>query len=213
MAKYFIGDFAKDIIMILNHIWGLYAHPKDEWQTIEKQHESIMYSMAHILAIALIPTICSYYAAAHIGWTIGVGEPIMINQSSAQLMAIAMYFALVIGVFALAYLIQWMAKTFDSKPSYIQSLELAAYTATPMFMVGIAALFPVLWFVALVGLVGVSYSIYLLYSGVPIMMNIPEDKGFIYSSSVVTCGLVLLVGIMAFSAVMWTMGFGPEYVH
>jgi len=198
--------------MILNHIWGLYAHPKDEWQTIEKRHESLMYSLMHILIVALIPAICGYYAAAHIGWTIGVGDPIKISQSSAQLMAVAMYFALVIGVFALAYLIQWMAKTFDSKPSFVQSLELAAYTATPMLMVGVVTLFPVLWFVALAGLTATSYSVYLLYSGVPIMMNIPEEKGFIYSSSVVTCGLVLLVGIMAFSAVMWTMGFGPEYV-
>jgi len=198
--------------MILNHIWGLYAHPRDEWQTIEKRHESLMYSLMHILIVALIPAICGYYAAAHIGWTIGVGDPIKISQGSAQLMAIAMYFALVLGVFSLAYLIQWMAKTFDSKPSFVQSLELAAYTATPMLMVGIAALFPVLWFVTLAGLVATSYSVYLLYSGVPIMMNIPEEKGFIYSSSVVTCGLVLLVAIMAFSAVMWTMGFGPEYV-
>jgi len=198
--------------MILNHIWGLYAHPKDEWQTIEKRHESLIYSLIHILIVALIPAICGYYAAAHIGWTIGVGDPIKISQSSAQLMAVAMYFALVIGVFALAYLIQWMAKTFDSKPSFVQSLELAAYTATPMLMVGVVTLFPVLWFVALAGLAATSYSVYLLYSGVPIMMNIPEEKGFIYSSSVVTCGLVLLVGIMAFSAVMWTMGFGPEYV-
>ncbi len=198
--------------MILNHIWGLYAHPKDEWQTIEKRHESLMYSMMHILVVALIPAICGYYAAAHIGWTIGVGDPIKISQSSAQLMAIAMYCALVTGVFALAYLIQWMAKTFDSKPSFIQSLELAAYTATPILMAGITALFPVLWFVTLAGLAAVCYSVYLLYSGVPIMMNIPEEKGFIYSSSVVTCGLVLLVGIMAFSAVMWTMGFGPEYM-
>jgi len=199
--------------MILNHIWGLYAHPKDEWQTIEKRHESLMYSLMHILIVALIPAICGYYAAAHIGWTIGVGDPIKISQTSARLMAISMYCALVVGVFALAYLIQWMAKTFDSKPSFIQSLELAAYTATPMLMVGIAALFPVLWFVALAGLVAVSYSVYLLYSGVPIMMNIPEEKGFIYSSSVVTCGLVLLVGIMAFSVVMWTMGFGPEFIR
>jgi len=199
--------------MILNHIWGLYTAPKKEWQTIEKRHESLMYSMVHIFTIALIPAICGYYAAAHIGWTIGAGDPIKLTESNALFMSIAMYFGLIGGVFALAALIQWMAKTFDSNPSYIQSLELAAYTATPMFMVGIAALYPVLWFVALVGLVGVSYSIYLLYSGVPIMMNIPEDKGFIYSSSVVTCGLVLLVGIMAFSAVMWTMGFGPEYVH
>ena len=198
--------------MILNHMWGLYAHPRDEWQTIEKRHESLMYSLMHILIVALIPAICGYYAAAHIGWTIGVGDPIKISQGSAQMMAIAMYGALVMGVFALAYLIQWMAKTFDSKPSFVQSLELAAYTATPMLMVGIAALFPVLWFVALAVLAATAYSVYLLYSGVPIMMNIPEEKGFIYSSSVVTCGLVLLVGIMAFSAVMWTMGFGPEYV-
>jgi len=198
--------------MILNHIWGLYAHPKDEWQTIEKRHESLMYSLVHILVVALIPSICGYYAAAHIGWTIGVGDPIKISQSSAQVMAVAMYAALITGVFALAYLIQWMAKTFDSKPTFIQSLELAAYTATPMLMVGITALFPVLWFVALAGLAAVSYSVYLLYSGVPIMMNIPEEKGFIYSSSVVTCGLVLLVAIMALSAIMWTMGFGPEYV-
>jgi hypothetical protein len=198
--------------MILNHIWGLYAHPKDEWQTIEKRHESLMYSMIHILVVALIPAICGYYAAAHIGWTIGVGDPIKISQGGAQLMAVALYSALVLGVLALAYLIQWMAKTFDSNPSFIQSLELAAYTATPMLMVGIAALYPVLWFVALAGLAAVCYSVYLLYSGVPIMMNIPEDKGFIYSSSVVTCGLVLLVGIMAFSAIMWSMGFGPEYI-
>lgn len=198
--------------MILNHIWGLYAHPKDEWQTIEKRHESLMYSVMHIIVMALIPAICGYYAAAHIGWTIGVGDPIRISQSSAQFMAVAMYFALVIGVFVLAYLIQWMAKTFDSKPSFIQCIELAAYTATPMLMVGVAALFPVLWFVTLAGLAAVSYSVYLLYSGVPIMMNIPEEKGFIYSSSVVTCGLVLLVTIMALSAIMWTMGFGPEYV-
>jgi Yip1-like protein len=56
------------------------------------------------------------------------------------------------------------------------------------------------------------YSVYLLYSGVPIMMNIPEEKGFIYASSVVTCGLVLLVSIMAFSAIMWSLGLGPEYM-
>jgi hypothetical protein len=198
--------------MILNHIWGLYAHPKEEWHVIEKRHESLSYSLMHILTIALIPVICSYYAAAYIGWTIGVGDPIKISVASAQIMAISMYFGLVIGVFSLAYLIQWMAKTFDSKPDFVQALELAAYTATPMLMVGITALFPVLWFVALAGIAAVAYSIYLLYSGVPIMMNIPEEKGFIYSSSVVTAGLVLLVTLMAFTAMVWTMGFGPEFV-
>ena len=198
--------------MILNHIWGLYAHPKEEWQTIEKRHESLMYSLIHILVIALIPAICSYFATAHIGWTIGAGDPIKLPQNSAMFMSIAMYSGLIGGVFGLAYLIQWMAKTFDSTPDFTQCLELAAYTATPLLMVGITVLFPVLWFVALAGLAALTYSIYLLYSGVPIMMNIPEEKGFIYSSSVVTCGLVLLVSLMAISAIMMAMGFSSEFV-
>jgi hypothetical protein len=198
--------------MILNHIWGLYAHPKEEWQTIEKRHESLAYSLIHILTIALIPAICGYYAAAHIGWTIGSGEPVLLTESSALMLAVAMYFALVVGVFALAYLIHWMAITFDSTPSFTQSLELAAYAATPVLMAGVTVLYPVLWFVAIAGIVAICYSVYLLYSGVPIMMNIPEDKGFIYSSSVVTTGLILIVCILAATAMFWTMGFAPEHL-
>jgi len=198
--------------MILNHIWGLYAHPKEEWQTIEKRHESLTYSMVHILVIALIPAICGYYAAAHIGWSIGTTEPLILSESNALVMSVIMYSALVFGVIALAYLIHWMAKTFDSTPNFSQSLELAAYTATPLLMAGVTALFPVLWFVVMACLGAMSYSVYLLYSGVPIMMNIPEEKGFIYASSVVTCGLVLLVGLLAASIILFGVGIGPEYL-
>lgn len=198
--------------MILNHIWGLYTHPKDEWHTIEKRHESFYYSMLHILTVGLIPSLSAYYASAYIGWSIGTGELIKLTQNSAAVMAIGMYIALIAGVFILAYLIHWMAKTFDSTPDYTQSLELAAYTATPLLMVGLASLYPVLWFFSLAGIAALSYSVYLLYSGIPIMMNIPEEKGFIYASSVVTCGLVLLVALMAGSVMLWTLGFGPEYI-
>lgn len=194
--------------MILNHLWGLYAHPKEEWNNIERCHESFIYSVMHILTIALIPAICCYYASAHIGWIIGVGDPIKVSTTQAQLIAISLYATIVLGVFILAILIQWMAKTFDAKPHFVQALELAAYASTPLLMVGISALFPLLWFVAIAGITATFYSIYLLYSGVPIIMKIPVEKGFIYSSSVVTCGLVLLVGLMAFSAVMLSVGFG-----
>ncbi|WP_371188801.1 Yip1 family protein [Thalassotalea maritima] len=198
--------------MILNHIWGLYAHPKTEWADIDNRHESMIYGLSHIMLVALIPSICGYFAAAYIGWQIGVGDPITITKQSALMLAISMYVAIMVGIFALAYLIRWMANTFDSNPSFTQCLELAAYTATPVMMAGLAALYPVLWFVALVGCVAVAYSVYLLYSGIPIMMHIPEEKGFIYSSSIVTVGLVLLVCILAGTAIMWTnFGFIPTF--
>ena len=198
--------------MILNHLWGLYAHPKEEWHSIDERHESYFYSLSHIAIISLIPALTCYYASAHLGWSIGVGELIKLTKESAMVMSVGMYFGLMAGVVALAIMIHELAKTFDADPTYTQSLELAAYTATPLFMVGFSALFPALWFVMLVGFAGLSYSVYLLYSGVPILMHIPEDKGFIYSSSVVTCGLVLLVILMAGSVIAWSNGLGPVYI-
>jgi hypothetical protein len=79
-------------------------------------------------------------------------------------------------------------------------------------MTGFSAFYPELWFIMCIGLVGLSYSVYLLYSGVPIMLHIPEEKGFIYSSSVVTCGLVLLIILMASSVILWSVGVGPQYM-
>ncbi|QLE84970.1 MULTISPECIES: Yip1 family protein [Shewanella] len=197
--------------MILNHLMGLYTHPKEEWQTIEQNHEAVKSSLSHILLIALIPAICTYFASTQFGWDLGVSDPLFLTGNSAAMMSVGMYFGLIAGVFGLAYLAFWMAKTFDANPSFTQALELAAYTATPLFMVGFAALYPSLWFIMVVGLAGLAYSVYLLYTGVPIIMNIPEEKGFIYASSVVTAGLVLLVALMASSVILWSMGFGPMY--
>ena len=199
--------------MILGHLWGLYDHPKEVWHTIDARHESFRYSMMHILLVALIPSICAYYSAVHLGWSIGVGDKIYLTANSALMMSVAMYVALIGGVFTLAMSAHWMAHTFGAEPTYTQTLELSAYTSTPLFMVGIAALYPELWFVMVVGLAGLAYSVYLLYVGVPILMHIPEERGFIYASSVVTCGLILLVTVLAATAILWSSGFGPAFTH
>ncbi|PSV22720.1 hypothetical protein C0W44_05105 [Photobacterium leiognathi subsp. mandapamensis] len=200
--------------MILGHLWGIYTHPKQEWRTIDKKHEGLLSGcLSHILITALFPSIFAFISSVYIGWNIGAGEPIFLTASSAIPMAIAMYIALITGVFALAYLTYWMSKTFGAAPSMTQAIELAAYTATPLFMTSMAALFPHLWFLMLVGLAGLTYSVYLLYTGVPILMHIPEERGFIYASSIVTAGLVLLVSIITSSVILWSYGFGPEFVH
>ncbi|KXI22161.1 Yip1 family protein [Photobacterium sanguinicancri] len=199
--------------MILGHLFGLYAHPKQEWKTIDREHEGIGSSVSHILLIALLPSAFAYISSVFIGWKIGVGEPLFLTPGSAMGMSVAMYFALVAGVFALAYLSYWMSHTFGSTPTYTQALELAAYTATPLFMVSIAAIYPHVWFLMVAGLIGIAYSVYLLYTGVPILMHIPEERGFIYASSIVTCGLVLLVSIIASTVILWNVGLGPIFSH
>lgn len=197
--------------MILNHIWGLYAHPKDEWHDIDDHQETVGHSLTHVALMALIPAVCCYFSAVHIGWQVGRGDPIMLTMSSGVWMASAMYLALIVAVVLLAVLALWMARTFGANPNMSQTLELAAYTATPLFMTGFAALYPVMWFIMLVGLVGLAWSIYLLYTGIPILMHIPEEQGFIYASSMVTCGLVLLVCLMAGTVLVWDWGLGPVF--
>lgn len=199
--------------MILNHLWGLYAHPRSEWRRLDAQPETLSHTLAHLLLVALIPAVCSYYATVFIGWQIGTGDPLRLTSDSALMMAIAMYGALISGVFALAALALWMARTFGAEPRFQHTLELATYAATPLMMVGFAALYPVLWFCTLAGIGGLAYSVYLLYSGVPILMHIPEERGFIYASSLVTAGLVLLVCLMTATVLLWSWGLGPVFTH
>ncbi|MEM0911545.1 MAG: Yip1 family protein, partial [Pseudomonadota bacterium] len=166
--------------MILNHLFGFYTQPKQEWKSVGEQRESYIYALSHILVISLIPAGMAYVASTIIGWDIGAGptaETLFLTNQSAAAMAVAMYCGLVFGVIALAVLMVEIGKSFDAKPTFTQALELAAYTATPLFMAGFGAFLPELWFLMLVFLAGLTYSVYLLYTGVPIMLNIPEEKG------------------------------------
>lgn len=195
--------------MILNHVWGIYAHPKEEWHTIEKRHESAKFSLSHVAIIAAIPALMAFYSAAFLGWSIGVGDPIFMAPTSAVVMATIIYMVLLGGVFGLTYIIHYMGHIYDSKPSWTQSLELASYTATPLFMSGLAAFYPELWFFSLAAMFALGWSIYLLYVGTPIIMNIPEEEGFVYASSVVTAALILLVATMITATIAWGWLFNP----
>jgi len=50
-----------------------------------------------------------------------------------------------------------------------------------------------------------------LYVGIPTFMGIPEDEGFMFSSSVLAVGLVVLVAMIAASVILWGFGVGPVY--
>lgn len=199
--------------MILHRIWGLYTHPSTEWHSIDHQRQGLKYSLVHLALIALIPATCLYISAALIGWNLGQSATIVLGSERALIMATSLYLFLVIGVLALAYLVFWMAKTFGARAHFDHSLELAAYAATPVFMTGIALFYPVPVFVMLVVLAGIGYSVYLLYSGIPIVMKVSKDKSFIYTSSVITAALVLLLCIIVAAILLWSWSFAPWYMY
>lgn len=198
--------------MILEHTVGLFTHPDEEWATIRTHHESApkLY-IQHTLLLAMIPAIAAFYGTTQTGWTLGTEIPVMLTQASALNLCVLFYMAMLAGVFILGKFIDFMAVTYGVGASEHRGLELAAYAATPLFIAGTIAVYPDIWLNMFVGLIGVAYSVYLLYEGLPILMNIPKERGFLFASSVLTVGLVMLVALIATSVIIWSFGVGPVY--
>jgi hypothetical protein len=82
-----------------------------------------------------------------------------------------------------------------------------------LLLIGVMQFYPVLWVNFVVGLAALAYTVYLLYTGVPIMMDISKERGFLFSSAVITFGLVALVAMLAITVMLWGMGFAPEFTR
>ncbi len=196
--------------MVLSHVWGLLSEPEKEWKTIRKENCTISRCYGtHVLLLAVIPAVCGYIGTTQIGWQIGAREPVKLTHDSALQIAIIYYFVMLLAVFTIGALIHWMGQTYGSRQSLPQSIALAAYTATPLFLVGLMQLYPVLWLNLVIGLPALAYTVYLLYSGVPIMMGISKECGFLFSSAVLAVGLVMLVGLLATTVILWGIGIEP----
>lgn len=198
--------------MSLSHTFGLLTHPDKEWESIRAESESVskLY-VGHILLLALIPAAAAFYGTTQVGWQIGNGQVIKLTTASALQLCLLAYAAMLAGVYILGKFIDFFAATYQVQDTTPRGVTLAAYTATPFFLLGVVAIYPNIWVNMTVGLIAIAYAVYLLYEGLPILMKIPEDRGFMFASSVLTVGLVMLVALLAISAVIWGVGIGPVY--
>ncbi len=200
--------------MFIKHSIGLFTNPTREWKIIrDQQIASDRSSAGHVFILALIPAISGYIGTTQVGWRIGVGEPIRITSDSALSIAIIYYLALLIGTFSIGWVIHLLGKAYEVEKPLPLCVALSAYTATPLFMIGIMQVYPVLWLNMLMGLPALAYTVYLLYCGLPIMMEIPIERGFLYSSAVLAVGLIALVALLTITALLWGMGMQPIFTH
>ena len=196
---------------MIGNVVGILFSPDERWVSIRDQSKKRNTGLLHALVLAAIPALAGYYGAAHIGWRIGDGPTRYLTQDSALEIFIPAYVAQVLAILFLGRAIHWMARTYGSAPEKSQAMAIAAYSATPLFLSGIVALYPALWLFMLAGLVAVIHSVYLLYKGVPIVMNISADQGFVFSSAILTVGLVMMVGLMVVTVLAWSFGLAPVF--
>jgi len=200
--------------MFSNHMLGLLYDAPKEWREIGQEPSETISQvyLRHALLLALIPPFALYLGSTQMGWSTAAGELVYLASDSAAVMAVAFYFSLLIGLALMSFVMHALEYIFGSTVSYERCLMLTLYTSTPLFLAGIAGVVPVFWFDVMVVLLAATYSIYLLFTGVPVLMDMPPAKGAVFSLLVALIGLCMLVAGMGITVILWGMGIAPGYL-
>ncbi len=191
--------------MYIQHVRGLFTHPRLGWKVIKDERYNIMQLCFRRLAIlAAIPALALFFGITQIGWSFSGKEFHTVSIMQALPLTIIFYFSMLVGALCMAYFIFWLEKTYGAKASFERCLIFITYTALPMYLAGLVALLPIVWLCVFVIMLAVFYSLYLLYVGIPIFMEIPEGLGFMFATSIIMAGLCTLVGWLAVIAVIWS---------
>ena len=200
--------------MLLHHIYGLFTHPREEWQDIEKERSDnkVLYQ-GYVAILALVPVVCGYIGTVKVGWTIGNDELVRLSPDSGLILCSLSYMALLVSIFILGKLIDWIGKTYgaDIDEKHPRGMSLASYAMTPLFLAGAVAIYPSIALNMLVVLAAMAYTVYLIYTGVPVLMHISAERGFLFASSIITMVLVTLVGVRVATVIIWVAFFPPVY--
>lgn len=201
------------MISLVSNPLGFLFSPRQQWQAVGALPNSALPSkLLYAIILAIGPCIAWYYGATKVGWSIGDGEIVLLTETSALRIVIAFYAAMLGSLCVIGYFIHWMADTYGSESSMTKGIVVASYTATPLFIAGLCGFYPVFWLDMLLGIASLSWAVYLLYVGIPAVMNIPSERGFLYASAVVGVCMVIFMALMGGVVILWEMGLAPVFV-
>ena len=197
---------------MIAHILGLFIHPTDEWRAIKDARMTLAQAMTCVLVLAAIPVVCGFIGTTQFGWQIGTSATVRLSTASASVIAVLYYIVIITAVLSVGWMIHWMGATYGAAQSLTQCIVLAAFIPVPLFLVGVFQLAPILWLNLIVNLPALAYTVFLLYLGIPVFMEIPAERGFLFASAVLAVGLVGLVGMLAVTVILWGIGVAPVFV-
>ncbi|MCK5058916.1 MAG: YIP1 family protein [Candidatus Aminicenantes bacterium] len=182
---------------------AIIVKPREEWCIIKEELTTIEDLFArYAVILAAVPA-----AAGFIGYSI-FGRPGLIGYVSISLKenlkwTILSYILSLASVFLLAYIIDMLAPFFGAKRDLPAAVKIVVYSQTASWAAGLLLVFPQLALLV----VGASlYSLYLLYTGMKSVKEVPPDRltGYfaaaIFASIVISMGILLVAGFILGSA-------------
>jgi len=159
----------------------------------------------------LMPPIFSWIGSTYFGWRLGSNDPLYFDTTARVIISFFYADALILGYISTVLIARWMSKTYGGGKVATEKLfALFTVVVAPLCVASASHLYPQVFFNVLILIPAVMWSMTLLYRGLPIVMNIPPERGMLMSSSLVGWLLVAFVSLLGISAALWTYGFGPS---
>lgn len=189
---------------LIDRAKNILVSPKTEWDAIAADATTT----GALVTGYVLPLAAAAAIAAFIGMTF-VGMMGIHTTLVAGLAGLVIHLVMaVVSVFVVGFIIDALAPTFGGQKDMAQAVKAAAYTYTPVWVVGILGIIPAL---RILGLLAAIYCIYLLYLGLPKLMKSPPEKAAGYTAVVIIVAIVLFIVIGAITAAV-TGAMSPALV-
>jgi hypothetical protein len=178
---------------VIERATNIITKPSETWMEIKAEEGTIwdVYK-SYVIILAAIPAIAQFIGNGIIGYSFFGGYfRFKIGITGALIYSIVYYILSLLSIYLEAIVINALAPTFNSQKNITNAFKSAAYSTTPAWLAGILYIIPPLSpLVLLISL----YGIYILYLGLPIMMETPKDKVLGYL--IVTILAVFLISVI-----------------
>jgi len=173
---------------LFNRTWGLMIKPRKEWIKIASEKPSVVGLLfKYVLVLALIPPFFILFYVL-----IFEHKDIFLRLTGfyyGYTKAISNYCTSIISIYFISFIMNKLAPSFGAEKNYGRALQTIVFSMTPYWVCGFIYQIPGLstYLIVLVAI----YAIYLLFSGLPLMMKTPAKKAASYA--VVTFVFTILV--------------------
>jgi hypothetical protein len=164
---------------LLQRIRAILLTPRTEWPVIAREPATQSDLVIYVAILAAIPEIAHFIGRSLIG---ADRAPIV----SGMLRAVIAYLVTWVMVYLIAAVINFLAPRFGGTRSFASALKLSVYSHTPLWLAGVFLLIPGLNFLLILGV----YGLYLLWVGLPVLMQVPNDRAFPYAIFATACALI-----------------------
>lgn len=194
---------------IVDRVKRILMSPATEWPVIAAESTPTQTLITgYVLPLAAVSAIAAFIGQSLIGMSF-MGTTYRTPVGTGLGIAVWAVIMAVVGVFVCAFVINAFAPTFGATKSDTQALKVAAYSFTPVWVLGVLQILPVL---GMLVLLGALYAVYLMYLGLGVLMKAPEDKAIGYTAVVIIVVIVVYFVLAAIGGMMFAAAaMGPRY--